>query len=334
MNTLVFATVHELATGIRQRRMSATEVLDAYLAQIARHNPALNALVTLDAERARRRAHEADAALARGEVWGPLHGVPITIKDAIETAGLRTTSGFPPLADSIPATDATVVARLRAAGAIILGKTNLPTLCGDVQTDNPLFGRSNNPWDVARTPGGSTGGGAAAVAAGLSALEIGSDYGGSMRGPAHFCGVYALKPTDRRLPDAGHIPELPGAPQGVRHMARIGPLARSVADLALALRLLAGPDGQDWDVPPVPLEPAPQRALREVRLAWTDDFGGVPITVDTKAALTKLAGEVQRLGTPIERRFPGAFDFTTAWNADRAPFPWSIRFHNGVGDMG
>jgi amidase len=212
MNNLVFATVHELATGIRQRRVSAMEVLDAYLAQIARHNPAFNAIVTLDAERARRRAQDADAALAQGNVWGPLHGVPITIKDSIETAGLRTTSGFPPLADYVPSADAPVVARLRAAGAIILGKTNLPTLAGDAQTDNPLFGRSNNPWDVTRTPGGSTGGGAAAVAAGLSPLEIGSDYGGSVRGPAHFCGVYALKPTDRRLPDTGHIPELPGAP--------------------------------------------------------------------------------------------------------------------------
>lgn len=154
MNNLVFATVQELATSIRQRRVSATEGLEAHLAQIARHNPALNAIVTLDEERARRRARDADAALARGDVWGPLHGVPITIEDSIETAGLRTTSGFPPLADYVPAADAPVVARLRAAGAIVPGKTNLPTLAGDGQTDNPLFGRSNNLWDVTRSPWG------------------------------------------------------------------------------------------------------------------------------------------------------------------------------------
>ena len=154
MNNLVLATVQALATGIHQRQVSATEVLEAYLAQIAQHNPVLHAIVTFDEERARSRAQDADAALARGDVWGPLHGVPITIKDSIETAGLRTTSGFPPLADYVPTTDATVVARLRAAGAILLGKTNLPTLAGDGQSDNPLFGRSNNPWDVTRTPGG------------------------------------------------------------------------------------------------------------------------------------------------------------------------------------
>jgi amidase len=325
MNTVVFATAQELATGIRQRQVSATEVLEAYLAQIAHHNPALNAIITLDEERARARAKEADVALARGEVWGPLHGVPVTIKDSIETAGLRTTSGFPPLADYIPSTDAPVVARLRAAGAIILGKTNLPTLAGDGQTDNPLFGRSNNPWDVTRTPGGSTGGGGAAVAAGLSPLEIGSDIGGSVRMPAHYCGVYTIQPTEHRVPITGHIPEPPGAPRGVRHMAQIGPLARSVDDLRLALRLIAGPDGRQWEVPPVPLEPAPDRTLQELRLAWTDDFGGVPVTGDTKTALARLAGELQRLGTTIEPYPLTAFDFTTAWET------WGALFQAEVG---
>ena len=150
MNRIVFATAQELATGIRQRRVSAAEVLEAHLAQIARHNPALNAIVTLDEERARKRAREADMALARGEFWGPLHGVPVTIKDAIETAGLRTTGGFPPLADYVPTTDAPVVARLKAAGVIIMGKTNLPVLSADYRADNPIFGRTNNPWNLER----------------------------------------------------------------------------------------------------------------------------------------------------------------------------------------
>ncbi len=313
MSNIIFATAQELATSIRHRHVSATEVLEAHLAQIAQYNPPLNAIITLDEERARTRAKEADQALARGEVWGPLHGVPITIKDAIETAGLRTTGGFPPLAEYVPARDAPVVARLRAAGAVILGKTNLSVLSGDYQADNPIFGRTNNPWDLGRTPGGSTGGGAAALAAGLTPLEIGSDLAGSMRHPAHYCGVYALKPTEHRVPTTGHIPEPPGLPRGVRHMNTIGPLARSVEDLTLALRLIAGPDGCQWEAPPVPLDTVADRPLSMIRLAWTDDFGSVPVTNDTQVALATLAQELRGLGGQIERQTPEGFDFTTAW---------------------
>ena len=325
MNDLVFTTAQELARSIRQRQVSATEVLDAHLQQIARHNRALNAIVTLDEERARTRAREADAAMARGDLWGPLHGVPVTIKDSIETAGLRTTSGFPPLAEYVPATDAPVVARLRAAGAIILGKTNLPTLAMDVQTDNPIFGRSNNPWNLTRTPGGSTGGGGAAVAAGLTPLEIGSDIAGSVRIPAHYCGIYTIKPTDHRVPVTGHIPEPPGAPRGVRHMPQLGPLGRSVDDLILALGLIAGPDGRQWEVPPVPLEPAQHRALNELRFAWTDNFGGVSVSSDTKAALARFAGELQKLGSTVEFCPLAEFDFATAWET------WGEVFQAEVG---
>ncbi len=316
----VFATARELAGGIRRRRWSAVEVLDAQLAQIARHNPLLNAIVTLDEDRARRRARDADAALARGEIWGPLHGVPFTIKDAIETAGLRTTSGYPPLADYVPATDAPVVARLRAAGGILLGKTNVPTLAGDAQADNPIFGRSNNPWDPKRTPGGSTGGGAAAVAAGLSPLELGSDIGGSVRIPAHYCGICTVQPTENCVPLTGHVPGLPGAPRGVRHMSQIGPLARSVEDLILTLPLIAGPDGQRWEVPPVPLQPAPERTLKSCRLAWTDEFAGVPISKDSKAALSRLVARLLEHGAVIEERPLNGFDFTAVWETWGALF--------------
>ncbi len=313
MSNLVFTTAQELATRISHRQVSATEVLEAHLAQIALHNPPLNAIVTLDEKRAQMRAEEADLALAQGEVWGPLHGVPITIKDALETAGLRTTGGFPPLTEHIPTRDATVVARLRAAGAIIVGKTNLPLLSADFRADNPIFGCSNNPWDLGRTPGGSTGGGAAALAAGLTPLEIGSDLAGSVRNPAHYCGVYSLKPTEHRVPLTGHIPELPGLPRGVRHMNTIGPLARSVEDLTLALRIMAGPDGCQWEVPPVPLDEAAGQPLRMIRCAWTDEFGDVPVTNDTRMALAALAEELRRQGCQIERRAPEGFDFTTAW---------------------
>jgi len=155
------------------------------------------------------------------------------------------------MASHVPSTDATVVSRLKAAGAILLGKTNLPVMSMDFQAINPIFGRTNNPWNVAHSPGGSTGGGAAAVAAGLTALEIGSDIKGSLRIPAHFCGVFSLMPTQNLVPLTGHIPEPPGAPTGVRHMATTGPLARSVQDLELALRIIAGPDGRRWEVAPV-----------------------------------------------------------------------------------
>jgi amidase len=310
---LVFAPAHELAATIHARRVSAVEVLDAHLAQIALANPALNAIVTLDEEGARKRAREADAALARGEVWGPLHGVPVTIKDSFATAGLRTTSGYPPLTDYIPVEDATVVARLKAAGAIVLGKTNLPLLVHGFQSDNPVFGRTNNPWDLTRTPGGSTGGGAAALAAGLSPLEIGSDYGGSVRIPAHYCGLFSIKPTERRVPLTGHIPELPGKPRSVRHVATPGPLARSLEDLVIALQVIAGPDPAQPEIPPVPLTPVPQPSLTSLRVAWSDDFGGLPITRDTRAALHGLALRLEERGCTVERRMPNGFDFPGIW---------------------
>lgn len=205
MNDLTFASAHQLAQMIRDRQVSAVEVIDAHLAKISRHNAQLNAICTLDAENARTRAQEADLALDRGENWGVLHGVPVTIKDIFETAGLRTTAGYIPLKDYIPQQDATIVARLRSAGAIILGKTNMAELAGDFQSTNSLFPRVNNPWHLDYTAGGSSGGSAAAIAAGFSALDLGNDFSGSIRQPAHFCGVYGLKPTDRRISTAGAI---------------------------------------------------------------------------------------------------------------------------------
>jgi amidase len=313
LKELVYATASDLAAAIRERRVPVVDVIDAHLAQIARHNPALNAIVTLNEAAARARAREADAALGRGEVWGPLHGVPVTIKDSFATAGLRTTSGFPPLADYVPATDATVVARLQTAGAIVLGKTNLPLLVHGFQSDNPVFGRTNNPWDPKRTPGGSTGGGAAALAAGMTTLEVGSDYGGSVRIPAHYCGLFALKPTEHRVPLTGHIPELPTVSRGVRHVATPGPLARCVEDLALALQVIAGPDPQHPEVPPVPLAPAPKKPWNKLRIAWTDDFGGVPVSGDTRTALGGLVDKLQERGCEVARRIPDSLDFPAVW---------------------
>jgi len=312
LDDVVFAPAHVQAQLLRERRIAVSELLDAHLAQIQRHNPQLNAIVTLDEERARRRAHEADVALSHGEVWGPLHGVPFTIKDGIETEGVRTTGGISELREYIPAHDAPVVARLRGAGGILLGKTNVPVASASPQTDNPIFGRTNNPWDVTRTPGGSTGGGAAALASGMSPLELGADYAGSIRLPAHFCGLYGLKPTQHRVPWAGYIPPVPGQLGALRQMACIGPLARSVEDLELTLSLIAGPDPRDWDVPPVPLSRPATRPWSGMRLAWAESLFGVPITAETRQGLTALEAELDRRGARIEQQTLAELDYPAA----------------------
>ena len=315
INDLVFLAAHELAKAIRDREVSSIEVMEAYVSQIAQHNPALNAIVTLDAEKALNLSKAADKALAQGENWGVLHGVPVTIKDTLETKGLRTTSSYEPLADYVPEQDATVVARLRAAGAIILGKTNTPQLAGNFQTNSPLFGRTNNPWNHEFTPGGSTGGGASAIAAGLSPLELGSDIGGSIRVPSHFCSVFGLKPTEHRVSTFGHIPELPGRPKTIRYLQTIGPLARSVKDLRLCLSLIEGPDPRQKEVLPMPIQVKPVTTLQSCRYAWTEGFGHIPATAETKAALEKLASSLVDLGCCVEQHNqPPNFDSNAVWD--------------------
>ena len=295
---IVYASTAQLAAAIRAKHVSAAEVLDAHLARIETHNSALNAIVTMGVERARQRARDADDALARGEVWGPLHGVPFTLKDAHATAAMRTTTGFPPL-DHVPRDDGAVAARLKAAGGILIGKTNVATLLADFQTTNPLFGRTNNPWNVERTPGGSSGGAAAAVAAGLTPFDIGTDLSASIRLPAHFCGIYGLKPTETRVPLTGLIPGL-STPRSVRIMSCIGPMARSVEDLALLYALIAGPDGRDTEVAPVPVDEAPKRALAHLRIAVAPTFGGLPVAAEIRQALADLAQRLARAGAVVE----------------------------------
>lgn len=302
--------------AIRSRAVSAAEVLEAHLSRIAEYNPRLNAIVTLDADGARRRAELADRALERGDLWGPLHGVPVTVKDTFCTAGMRTTAGFPALVDYVPQEDATVVRRFREAGAIVLGKTNVPSLAFDWQSSNPLFGRTNNPWDLGRTAGGSSGGAAAAVAGRLIPLDIGSDLGGSIRVPAHFCGVFGLKPTDRRVSRVGHIPELPGRPLAVRWMSQAGPIARTVEDLELALRCIAGPDRRLWDLPPVSLGGVETRPLASYRIAWTDRHPDVLPSETIQATVTGWADRLARLGCSVRRLSPEECRFLhDAWIA-------------------
>ena len=223
----------ELTAALRSKEISARELLDLYLERIDRlDRDGVNAVVTLDVDRARAAASAADEALARGDAVGPLHGLPITIKDAIETEGIRSTGGAVELATHIPTADAPAVARMKAAGAIVFGKTNLPRWCGDSQAFNELFGTTNNPWSFAHVPGGSSGGSAAALAAGFTGAELGTDIGGSVRAPAHCCGVYALKPSYGVIPNLGYLDHVGG---GTTHtdINVFGPMARSAADLEL-----------------------------------------------------------------------------------------------------
>ncbi|RUT03271.1 amidase [Dulcicalothrix desertica PCC 7102] len=307
MNNIVFLPAHKIAEVIRTREVSAVEVLEAHLAQISKHNSKLNAICTLD-ERARTTAKQADEALARGENWGVLHGVPMTVKDVYETAGLRTTAGYKRLKDYIPAQDATVVKRLRAAGAIIIGKSNLAKLASDYQSTNDLFERVNNPWNLDCTAGGSSGGSAVAVATGMAPLEIGDDIGGSMRQPAHFCGVYSLKPTDRRISTAGHIPEVPGQPKCIRHILTPGCFARSIEDLQLWFSISLGTDSRQPDVAPVPLDTPSNKSLQNLKIAWTDGWQEIPVALEIQAAIKSFVSNLAQTGAYVENWSPKKFD--------------------------
>jgi amidase len=296
------ATAAELARAIRDREVSSRELLDALLTRAERVNPALNAIVAWDVDRARAAAGAADEATARGELAGPLHGLPMTVKDVFETEGLVTTSGSTSLATHVPAVDALGVARLKQAGAVVFGKSNTPEYAGDWQTYNDVYGRTNNPWDVRRTAGGSSGGAAAAVAAGLTPLEFGSDIGGSIRNPAHFNGVYGLKPSWGIVPVRGHIPGPPGSLMTV-DVGVAGPVARSVADLRLALGVLAGPVPEDAVGWRLDLDPGPDPGqVGNLRIATLFGEGGdvVPLSRDVRASLDGLASRLSAAGAAVQ----------------------------------
>ena len=317
MSFLEMLSASHAAEEIAAGHLTAVDLFDACAQQIARHNPTINALVTLDLDHARQAAEAADTIIRQFGVPDdqPLLGLPISIKDAFATQGLRTTSSFPPLADYIPSRDATIVARLKAAGAVLLGKSNLSELAGDPQCWSPLFGPTRNPWDLARTPGGSSGGAAAAIAMGFSLLEAGSDIGGSIRIPAAYCGVAGLKATENRIPRTGHIPHLPGQPRTVRHMLSFGLLGRRVADLQLGFPLIAGPDGEDCEVPPIPAGQALSAGNRPLRIAWWDDFAGTPLCQRTRRGLQQAVEKLQAAGHRVERCAPPNFAIEDVWQA-------------------
>ena len=241
-DSLAFSSAHELARRVRDRKIGALELLDAHLARVERLNPRINAVVVQRAEEARRIARERDAATAKGAELGPLHGVPMTVKESFDIPGLPTTWGFPEHTGNVASQPALAVERLERAGAVVFGKTNVPVALADWQSFNPVYGTTSNPWNVERGPGGSSGGSAAALAAGLTPLELGSDIGGSIRGPAHYCGVFGHKPTFDIAPRDGQA--LPGS-YAQSDISVIGPLARSAPDLKVALEIIAGPNARD-----------------------------------------------------------------------------------------
>lgn len=301
MKELLFTSAAEIARRIRRREVSAAEVTELHLARIEEVNPVLNAVVTRCDDMALTRAKEADAMLAKGDSLGPLHGVPITIKDAFDTAGVRTTGGTLGRANHVPAKNATAVDRLLSAGAILLGKTNTSELTLFYDTDNLLFGKTLNPYDRSRSPGGSSGGSTAIVAAGGSALDLGSDTGGSIRLPAHYCGVAGLKPTAGRVPRDGLI--VPGGVP-VAPLTQVGPIARHVEDLALVLPIISGMEGRDPNDVPVDLVEPGAVNIQELNVAFYTDNGEAAATPEVAAVVERCARVLSRQGAVISEDRP------------------------------
>src|SRR2546428_93045 len=308
MDELLYASATTIAQAIREKRVSATEMVEAHLQRIATVNPTLNAVVQVVGPRARMEAMAADQGLARGELRGPLHGVPMTIKDSLDTAGVISSGGTKGRATLVPGQDAKVVARLRAAGRILLGKTNTPELTLSGETDNLVYGRTNNPYDLARTPGGSSGGAGAIIATGGSPLDIGSDTGGSIRLPAHFCGIAGIKPTSGRVPRTGHI--VPFGMGAVDALTQLGPLARYVADLSLILPIIAGIDWRDPAIVPMPLGDPKAISIQGLRVAMHTDNGIMAPTPETAAAVRAAAAALAEAGARVEEDRPALLERT------------------------
>lgn len=293
-----FAPATEMLAALRAKRVSAVELLDLHRRRVDRYNGTLNAIVEPDFERARSVAEAADARRARGED-APLLGLPMTLKESINVKGLRTTVGMAQWKDFRSEHDAPVTTRVKTAGAVIMAKTNVPPMLADWQAANPVYGRTNNPWDLGRTPGGSTGGGSAALAAGLTPLEYGSDIGGSIRVPAVFCGVYGHRPSETAMPRSGQFP-IPPLPNAATVMGVQGPLTRSAEDLELALDVASGPDtGEDvaWRLT---LPPARRDRLRDFRVAILPGLDWVPVDSEILAAQEDLASRLGRLGCQVK----------------------------------
>lgn len=310
---LTLCTVAELVDLIRRKEVSSLEVVDACLERIRQVNPKLNAVVILVADDARAQARVADQKLARGDAVGPLHGVPMTIKDSLDTAGVITTAGTMGRKNFVPNQDATVVKRLKSAGAILLGKTNTPELTCAWETNNSVYGATSNPWNPKYSSGGSSGGAGAIVAARGVPFDIGSDTGGSIRLPSYFCGITGIKPTSGRVPRTGHII----GPEGhLQALTTLGPLARSVEDLSLILTVIAGPDWRDASVVPMPLGDPTQVKTSSLRVAMHTDNGAYALHPEVANVVTNTAKALEGIGVQIESKRPAALDDVIKIDAD------------------
>lgn len=305
MADIAFDSATSLLDRLRRREIGSLELLDHYIGRVEALDGQVNAVVVRDFERARERARLLDHALTRSGALGPLHGLPMTIKESFHLAGTPTTLGFPDFKDNMATSNAVVVDRLLAAGAVIFGKTNVPPGLMDGQSWNEIYGRTNNPWDLGRTPGGSSGGSAAALAAGFTGLELGSDIGSSIRNPAHYCGVFGHKPTWGIAPQTGHM--LTEVIQPI-DIAVVGPLARSAADLELALSVIAGPDGAEADAWSLALPPARQAELKDFRIALVTDDAFAEVDALVREQLEALGDFLANQGARVDRAARPAFD--------------------------
>ncbi len=293
---IYYADATELAERIAAKDLSPVEVMQAHLNRIEAVNPKLNAIVDLQADQAMERARKAERAIVNGESWGPLHGIPFTIKDCIDNKGVKTTRGSKIFADHFPADDATVVKRLLDAGGIFIGKTNMPEFALWWETGNLVYGFTENPWMIGRTSGGSSGGEGSAIASGMSPLGMGSDVGGSIRWPAHVAGIVGLKPTHGRVPLTGHFPETL-----LRYM-HVGPLARTVRDAALGLSVIAGPDDDDQYALPVPLSTFDHLGndLPRLKIGFTPEGPFAPVMKEIQELVSKAAATLDEMGCDVE----------------------------------
>lgn len=299
MDKIIFGTIAEIASGIFEKKFSPVEVVDAHLERVAEVQPKLNAFVHLDAEGALKQARAAEAAVMRGDAVGPLHGVPLTIKSCIDAAGWPTPAGSLLRKDYVALVDAPLVARLRAAGAIILGNTNTPEYLMAYETDNSLNGKTSNPWNLERSAGGSSGGEAAAIAAGCSAGGVGSDGGGSIRVPAHFCGICGLKPTPGRIPATGHFPEGGGA---FGWIGVVGPMARTVADVRALFEVMVGPDAGDALSAPVQVRTVKEEDAKKLRIGILESDALGKAAPETSAAVERAANILREQGFVVEKK--------------------------------
>ena len=310
-NNILFMSATEIAAKIRNKEVTSYEVVTAYLQQIDAQNGIFNAVVLVDRENALRQATLADEAIKNGDHLGKLHGVPITIKDNYLTQGLTTTSGYEPLRNHIPTKDAELVKLLKSEGAIIIGKTNLSVLAMDMQTDNAVFGKTNNAWDINRTSGGSSGGCAVALATGMTSLSFGNDLAGSIRLPAAYCGVYGFKPTFGVVSLQGIQTDPKEKTNGLKSLAVAGPLARSIDDLELAMRIIAQSTTSDQRL--VPLNQYTKTVeIKKLTIAWADEFGDVPVDEEIKNAIKNYITELENAGATVVKVTPD-LNFYQAW---------------------